>query len=78
MKVLQTLIIISIFSINNIAFAQSESHKSLKMFNIIDGDKNEAVTLYEISDFYKDKVNKKGESLDPKKRLNFNTISNVI
>ena len=80
MKVLQALIIVSIFSIGNLASAQSGSNKNANKFNLIDGDKNEVITIREMTAYYNDKTNKRGEPLDGKKifyELDVNTNSIV-
>ncbi len=67
MKVLQALIIVSIFSIVNLAFAQSNNNKEIRKFDLIDGDKNEVITIREMIFYYKDKINEEGEATDAKK-----------
>ncbi|WP_296380931.1 hypothetical protein [Winogradskyella sp.] len=66
MKVLKSLIIVSIFSFGNLGYSQSDN-KQVKKFNLIDGDSNEVITIREMASFYKNKSNKDGQPIDSDK-----------
>lgn len=67
MKILQALIVVSIFSFGNLAFAQSYNAKETKEFGLIDGDKNEVITIREMIAYYDDKTTKEDEATEAKK-----------
>jgi len=67
MKTLQALIVVSIFFIGNLAFAQSNNAKEIKQFDLIDGDNNEVITIREMIAYYEDTANKEDESTEAKK-----------
>jgi len=67
MKVLKTLLIVLILTFANLLFSQSESNRSIKMFELIDENGNEVISIIEMTSYCKDKANQEGELLNPNK-----------
>ena len=79
MKILKALLIVSIFLIGMPTSAQSNEETKTKMFNQIDGDGNEVITIREMIAYYDGLTDKNGVPVDAKKMfygldLNKNSI----
>jgi len=64
MKILNIFALISFFLIGIEATAQVSTKKQTKKFQLIDTNGNEVISMGEMIDFYKDKTNKNGGSVN--------------
>ncbi|WP_400077135.1 hypothetical protein [Winogradskyella sp. R77965] len=67
MKVSKTPLIVSIFLIGIMSYAQNSADEESRTFNLIDVDKNEIVTIREMINFYKAQTDENGEAINAKK-----------
>ena len=64
MKIIKSLLIVSVFFIATNILAQVDKAHATKKFGWVDADGNKEVTMEEMVEFHKDKTNKKGNPVD--------------
>ncbi|MCL5245315.1 hypothetical protein M4I21_05815 [Cellulophaga sp. 20_2_10] len=64
MKIVKITLVLCSLCFATSAIAQDKEAKTKKKFSRIDTNKDNAIDIAEITTFYKDKTNKKGEKID--------------
>lgn len=64
MRIVKIMLLLCSLCFVTTAFAQDKEAKTKKKFGWIDTNKDKAIDLVEMTAFYKDKTNKKGEKID--------------
>ena len=67
MKVSKPLLIVSIFLIGMLSSAQNNIEEETRLFNLIDTDKNEIITIREMTIYYKKQTDENGEPINAKR-----------